>query len=157
MIITVFLVVLIVSLLLGNFLLSLLKPKPAPADYSISPAKPVHLGSVINSNPGQSSLPNKQNILSITNRIDRVEKLLLRANAPKFIGKNLDSTVLGKKMNDFTQFKTSTKVEIEALKEEVARLKTELGVKEKKRPGEDFEISDDKLHNLVFRTGANKG
>ena len=157
MLITVFLVVLIVSLLLGNLLLSLLKPKPAQAGYPADSAKPKPSSGLFKPNSNLSSPHNKQNISSITNRIDRVEKLLLRANAPKFIGKNLDSTVLGKKMNDFTQFKTNTKVEIEALKEEVAKLKTELGVKEKKRPGEDFEISDDKLHSLVFRSGANKG
>tara|TARA_B100002003_G_C13874074_1_gene427168 strand:- start:88 stop:561 length:474 start_codon:yes stop_codon:yes gene_type:complete len=157
MIITVFLVVLVVSLILGNLLLSLLKPKLAPAGHSVTPAIQKPSSNSFKPNTAPNNQSNKQSLFSITNRIDRVEKLLLRANAPKFIGKKLDSTVLGRKMNDFTEFKTNTKVEIEALKEDVARLKNELGVMEKKRPGEDFEISDDKLHNLVFRSGANKG
>ncbi len=157
MIITVFLVVLIVSLLLGNLLLSLLKPRPAPASHSTDPTKLTPPSGLFKPNSGLSNPSSKQNIISISDRIDRVEKLLLRANAPKFIGKKLDSTVLGRKLSDFTEFKTSTEVEIEALKEDVAKLKIELGVKEKKRPGENFEISDDKLHNLVFRSDTNKG
>ncbi|MDP6670227.1 MAG: hypothetical protein QGI60_00230 [archaeon] len=158
MIITVFLVVLVVSLILGNLLLSLLKPKPvASAEHSMPRASSKHSSDSFKPNSVSSPQPNKQSIFSISNRIDRVEKLLLRANAPKFIGKKLDSTVLGRKMSDFTEFKTNTKVELEALKEDVAKLKSELGVKEKKRPGGDFEISDDKLHSLVFRSDANKG
>ena len=157
MIITVFLVVLVVSLILGNLLLSLLKPKPAPAGQPVPSAVPKHPSAPLKPNIVPTNQPNKQSLFSITSRIDRVEKLLLRANAPKFIGKKLDSTVLGRKMNYFTELKTNTKVELEALKEDVAKLKNELGVMEKKRPGEDFEISDDKLHNLVFRSGANKG
>ena len=150
MIVTVFLIVLIASLLLGNLLLSLMKPKKGNPNNAAA-----HTGQYAKSNPVLcQSINHSEENLSV--RIDRLEKMLLKVNGSDFLGKKLEGTIVGKKLRDFTAFKTNTNVELAALKEDLANVKKHAGVTEIKKPGEDFEISDEKLHTLVFRGNTGK-
>ena len=147
--ITIFLIVLIVALVLGNLFLMLLKPKSK--EQNSLPATQTNLGA-FQPAPKSSFKPGNHKPNAVDKRVDRIENLLLKINGSEFLGKKLDSTVLGKKLNDLTRFKTNTKVEIEALKEQMAQVKNEIGIKEKTNPCQDYDISDEKLHELVFKS-----
>jgi uncharacterized small protein (DUF1192 family) len=153
--VTVFLVVLVTALVLGNVFLTLLKPVQAqcPSSAAVRLEKP--RPGVFRANGAFEEAVEKERIQLLGKRIDRLEGLLLRINGSHFLGKKLNGTVLGQKLNDFTQFKDNTKLEIAALKQEVARLKGALGMhKEPKQ--DDYQISDEKLHELVFQHRSGK-
>lgn len=159
MLVTIFLVVLIIALVLGNILLGLLKPSKQlqqqgyPAQSAQSQKK---TSSVFKSSAVFEEAAEKERIGLLNKRIDRLESLLLKINGTKFLGKKLNGTVLGQKLVDFNEFKDNTKLEIAALKQELARVKNQLGIKERKNPGEDYPISDEKLHELVFQPTTGK-
>jgi len=157
MVVTVFLGVLIAALIFGNILLSLLKPgskkgqgMPSANALANSPSHSFGRDSVLL----KASERERQNMLN--KRIDRLEKLILTINGPEFVEKKVDSTVMGKKFSDLNDFRRRARVEIAALKDEMKAVKKKLGVKEKKNPGKEYQISDKKLHDLVFRIKGQK-
>jgi len=158
MLVTVFLVVLIIALAFGNILLSLLKPpmpeQPHPSTVENSTLENPRQG-VFKANPAFELAADKERIQMLNKRIDRLESMLLKINGAKFLGKKLNGTVLGQRLNEFSEFKGNTKLEIAALKQELAALKSKLGVQGKKSKT-DYAISNKKLHNLVFQGGSGK-
>ncbi len=149
--ITVFLLILITALLLGNALLSMLKPRAEPDKrQSVKSEMRARIAASASKHFPAQGRAKQENVDELNKRIERVENLLLKVNGSQFLGKKLNGTVLGRKLNDFVQFKNNTKIEIEALKEDLANTKKDLGVKEKE-PKENYKISDEALHNLVFR------
>ena len=160
---TIFLVVLIGALVLGNILLALIKPgseqradKAEPIEQPKLVESQEKLPGVFKSNPSFAQDTGQERANQLNKRIDRLESLLLKINGSKFLGKKLNGTVIGQKLSGYNEFKGNTKIEIAALKQDIARVKKEIGIKEKKNPGEDYQINDKKLHELVFQTGAGK-
>lgn len=174
MIETIFLIVLIFALVLGNIFLSLTSPKRL--EKMAQKANEKNLArSQENSSIGQSTLGNWQESQSrltaehsqtfqakesdfaedlekekanyLTKRIERLEQLLLKINNSKFIAQKLDATNLAQKLKDFDEFKQNTRLEIAALRQRLD--KSHPQKEEVKQPIPD--ISDDKLHDLVFR------
>ena len=173
---TTFLAVLILALAFGNVFLSLTDPKRLekmakkareqrmaqeaveqgfnpeqavfepgsaagqPADnYSYKkPTAPIAL-------PGQSLGSEKAAYLA--KRIERLEQLLLKINNSKFLAQKLDATNLSTRLRDFDEFKQNTKLEIAALRQRLDKVQPQKSKPKQKIP----DISDEKLHDLVFR------
>ena len=156
MVVTVFLAVLIIALALGNILLSFLKPDNGEGQPGAAqPGKTHPNKSLISSDSRFELAAEKERSQMLKKRIDRLEAILLKINGSNFLGKKIDGTVLGQKLQNLSEFKDTTKLEIAALKQDLARVKLQAGIKEKpKKP--DYPISDKKLHSLVFSTGAQK-
>ena len=177
---TVFLSVLVVALALGNVFLSLLDPrrlrvlsaknrvqKPgqslgqssvqdsfSEATYLNSPSGGTGFavrGEVSNGSKGKSSFDSeadKERIRYLGRRIDRLEQLLLKINSNDFLAQKVNATNFGQKLSDLEEFKQKTRLEIASLKQRLDDVKP---VSEKKMQ-ETPKLSDQRLHELVFRT-----
>lgn len=177
---TVFLSVLVVALALGNVFLSLLGPKRlrvlagkkgeqeaeqgfgqssvqdsfSEAAYLNGPSEVKAFavrGQVSNGLKCKNSFDSeadKERIRHLGRRIDRLEQLLLKINSGDFLAQKVNATNFGQKLSDLEEFKQKTRLEIASLKQRLDDVKP---VSEKKRQ-ELPKLSDQRLHELVFRT-----
>ncbi len=89
-----------------------------------------------------------EKIAYLTKRITRLEELLLKINNSQFLVQKLNGTNLSQKITEFETFRQNTKLEVAALKQRLDKI-----APVKKKPKLNIpEISDKKLHDLVFRS-----
>lgn len=171
---TVFLSVLILALAFGNAFLSLVNPKrlsllaakdmnsgamEASPENGLGPEKSLS----IENGAVQGNLPlsfskssgrglsfeeraNRERMLYLNKRIERLEQLLLKINDSKFVAQKINGSSLFKKLKELEAFKQDTKLEISALKQRLDKIQPQKNIK---KPGP--KISDEKLRELVFR------
>ena len=89
---------------------------------------------------------NRERMMYLNKRIERLEQLLLKINDSKFVAQKINGSNLFKKLKELEGFKQDTKLEIAALKQRLDKVQPR---KKLKKPGP--EISDEKLRDLVFR------
>lgn len=177
---TIFLTVLVIALALGNVFLSLLNPKrlerlskagemqdgdsglgQASVQDSFSESRisnefPIGSQSTDRSKMLDDSTEkqdfdsnaNRERIRYLGKRIDRLEQLLLKLNKSDFVAKKINSTNLGHKLSDIDKFKQKTRLEIAALKQRLDKVQPAARRSKELIP----DISDKRLHELVFRT-----
>jgi len=164
---TLFLVVLIVGLVLGNVFLSLTSPRRiqralmaenglqelssesdfvpynAPSSTSAEFDQPPMIAP-----PSLEQQVVKDRFVHLNKRMDRMEQLLLKINESKFLAQKLNGTNLVQKLNKVDKFQQTTKLEIAALNQRLDKILPEK--KRVKKPGPG--ISDEKLREIVFRS-----
>ena len=175
---TLFLTVLVIALGLGNVFLSLTDPKRikklininkedqspvselgqttvqdsfSEADTNLEKGGFVVRGKVLNRSLEHNSLDSeadRERIIYLGKRIDRLEQLLLKLNKSDFVAQKINSTNFGQKLSELDTFKQKTKLEIAALKQRLDEVKPVV----KKQTKNISNISDKRLHELVFRT-----
>lgn len=145
MILTVFLAILVLALVLGNAFLTIASPsrlagtanlRPSPAERKEAP-------------DGEGSDSDRIKVLH--KRIERLEGLLLRLNNKEFVAKKFNGTNICQKINDLEEFRQNARLEIAALKQQVAsngngHFARERGKKEIAR------IEPERLHKIVYRS-----
>ena len=89
---------------------------------------------------------NRERMLYLNKRIERLEQLLLKINDSKFVAQKINGSNLFKKLKELEGFKQDTKLEIAALNQRLDKVQPR---KKLKKPGPG--ISDEKLRDLVFR------
>lgn len=164
MLTTVFLGVLIIALALGNAFLSLAPKRKAgnalipregaqSSEYFPSNAAFQFQGTKLPKASGRVAAFEKElereKIAYLNKRMARLEQLLLKMNSSGFIAQKLGDSDLGQRLKTLEDFRERSRLEIAALKQ---RLDGNVPL-EKKQLEEIPEISDEKLHSLVFRSG----
>ena len=155
MIVTVFLSVLILALAMGNAFLSVTSPSKIVPKAKQDTGKQgfVAAGKLRKGqgSPGFESEADAERMRMLHKRIDRLESLLLRINNTNFVAQKLNGTNLVQKLNGFEEFKQNTKLEIEALKQQLSAVKKDSGIKAKPRE-EIPDVPESQLHDLIFHS-----
>jgi len=169
MVVTTFLGVLILALFLGNVFLSVASPKRLQKQFrgeldgvaqdeleagflqgqsqavGAAALTVASAGTVANQASFEQRLGSEKMAL-LNKRLDRLEQILLKLSSSEVLAQKLDATTLSKKMDDYSKFKETTRLEIAALKQRLDKVQP-VPKKDKKA----VEISDKKLRDLVFR------
>jgi len=89
----------------------------------------------------------RERVSCLGKRIERLERLLLKINNSAFIAQKLDGTNLAQRLKDLDLFKQNTRLEIAALRQRLDEIQPPKPREKQNIP----DISDEKLHDLVFR------
>ena len=153
--VTVFLVVLVLALLLGNFFLELVKPRKERAETVQSGETPPETQKLL---MPSNALWNS--ISELNSRVESLEKKIegkMGVPAASIVpGKELPLETqlpggLSRKLDSISGFQREIKIEVAALKEQLKEVKGFIGMKEK-QPVQLPEIDDKKLHELIYNT-----
>ncbi len=166
MVVTTFLGVLILAFFLGNVFLSITSPKrlqkqfqgeldevtqeEMEAGFVQASSQPVgaavaSAGTVPNQASFEQRLGFEKRAL-LNKRVDRLEQILLKLSSSNVLAQKLDATTFSKKMDGYSKFKETTRLEIAALKQRLDKVQPV-----SKKAKKNIEISDKKLRDLVFR------
>ncbi len=152
MLITVFLSVLVLALALGNLFLSITEPKglQSRAKQENNSSLQIQQETALPATGDDfQRMADRERVRMLNKRIDRLENLLLRINNARFVAKKLNGTNLIQKLNGFEEFKQNTRLEIAALKQQLASMqKNKPKATRKAVP----ETDDEKLHKLVYHS-----
>ena len=145
MILTVFLAILVLALILGNAFLTIASPSRLARTAKRQPS----LAECKAASDGEGS--DSDRIKALHKRIERLEGLLLRLNNKEFVAKKFNGTNLCQKINDLEEFRQNARLEIAALKQQVAsngngHFSGERGKKE------IAQIEPERLHKIVYRS-----
>ncbi len=165
MLVTVFLSVMVLALVLGNVFLSVTKPGNAAAHLQATNPLENELQQTFQNSASSKQAfeqaADRERTRMLNKRIDRLESLLLRINNAKFVARKLNGTNLVQRLNGFEQFKQDTRLEIAALKQQLAALKKNEGEglnqnKEADRgseePAREEEIDEERIHDWVYHS-----
>jgi hypothetical protein len=149
MIETLFLVVLIVALAMGNAFLSLTSPKRLAKMSNGTNQRTQNQPLLPADESGLSfeERAERERVNYLSRRIERLEQLLLKLNKSDFLAQKINSTNLSQKLEELEEFKQNTRLEIAALKQRLDKISPEPEKKQNNVP----EISDEKLREIVFR------
>ncbi len=146
-----FLVVLIVALLLGNFLLSLTKPKASKKENGFSSENADAKSNGFSQN--QNSDANGQ-FSSLYKRVDRIENLLLQLNNSDEVLRKLAELKISQRVSELSDFRQSAKLELASLKERLDSI--ECKKPERTKALHEFSESDEefdkKIHQILYHS-----
>ena len=170
MIVTIFLIVMIVALFLGNAFLALTKPEPKERN-GFSMVKDEYFDddddeeALITSPPGRNYTPPavnfadsslkalNQKVVMAHMRLDKIESAVLQIAKGSSGIDNESNLKLAKKLDSLINFKDSSRIEIQALKDRVIELEKRNNISPKIRNDEETEELKEKIHNIVYRGG----
>ncbi len=132
---TIFLVILIVALLIGNFFLSVTEPKEKQAFAGSETQKLLMPSDTLS--PGDVYL--------IHEKLDRIEKSISERSPS---AAELQQDELIKKLEALVNFRREMTIEVEALKDQVKEIKGSAGLQDKAQ--REIEIDNQKLHDLIY-------
>ncbi len=142
---TVFLIVLIIALLIGNILLSIASGSEPSKKEDIVAAR-ARADEFIASAPSKQthSISNSKDFKPVVGRSELIEKRLEQEN------------IFGK-VQMLSDFRQEIKIEVAALDERLASIEERLSLKKKPVQETDFSKEDEqlqkKIHNLVYHAG----
>jgi hypothetical protein len=141
LLLTIFLAVLILGLVFGNILLYFTRPANKWENFHEKREEPILKNSGLELVAKEVIADKKAEMAH--RRIDEMERALRsKGNAPKNLP-DYDS-----KLQELEKFRSNTEVEMRAMKEILLEMKAK-GAGKSKNPGR---LSDEELHNLVFRS-----
>ncbi|MCX6799260.1 MAG: hypothetical protein NTW59_04160 [Candidatus Diapherotrites archaeon] len=146
MIVTVFLCVLVLALIFGNVFLSLTSPERV-ARANMKTREKSGGGNALKEIACE--IEGEDRVKMLSGRIERLENIILRLNNKQFVAKKINGTSLYQKINDLETFKQDAKLEIAALKQQLAAIMPPEARRAKK---ETVEIEPEQLHRFVFRS-----
>ncbi len=147
-----FLVVLIIALLLGNFLLSLSKPRSSKKENTAAAESPAQKPQVFSS--GQSFSPS-DSVSLLSRRVDRIENLLLKLNNSAEVSSKLAEMKLSQRVSELYDFRQSAKLELAGLKERLDSIeckKPESSKAVQESPSESDEEFEKKIHQILYHS-----
>ena len=150
--VTVFLLILVFALIIGNVFLSI--TKPIQGDLQVLPEESALLWPNIEEQAKYRKTEAHANTVhssvqsEVKNRLDRLERILLGLNTTTFVGKKLNATKLYRKLNELSDFRNDAKIQIAALRDELEQLKSGK-LKKAKKKGIP-KLKDKRLHELAY-------